>query len=209
MAFAVSHTIKDKSNARRSAKRASKNGNDNVILVRSAGGWMVVAGVEYRTEVFADRAGAAQVSKSSADALNIGELDDGRWVVFLTHPPVPTPATVPTPTPDTSDLATADENSPQLDAGNGQETTTASDEREKPRKRTRSAATDERGCPIAPDFSAATHAPHRKKLVRLIELFDNGDIAGLRSVQINPTSTSPRALLRYRDAAVAFLGRES
>ena len=41
--------------------------------------------------------------------------------------------------------------------------------------------------PPAPDFSAPTHAPYRKKLQRLIELAQAGDAAGLRAVAINPT----------------------
>lgn len=56
--------------------------------------------------------------------------------------------------------------------------------------------------PPAPDFSAPTHAPYRKKLQRLIELAQAGDAAGLRAVQINPTSTSPKTLIRWRDLAV-------
>lgn len=64
--------------------------------------------------------------------------------------------------------------------------------------------------PPAPDFSAPTHAPYRKKLERLIELAQAGDVAGLRAVAINPTSTSPKALIRWRDLAVrAIEAREA
>jgi hypothetical protein len=55
--------------------------------------------------------------------------------------------------------------------------------------------------PPAPDFTAATHAPYRKKLAALIALAEAGDAAGLEAVVINPSSTSPKALIRYRDRA--------
>jgi hypothetical protein len=64
--------------------------------------------------------------------------------------------------------------------------------------------------PPAPDFSAPTHAPYRRKLERLIELAQAGDAAGLRAVHINPTSTTPKALARWRDLAVrAIEAREA
>jgi hypothetical protein len=56
--------------------------------------------------------------------------------------------------------------------------------------------------PPAPDLSAPTHAPYRKKLEKLLALAQAGDAAGLRAVAINPTSTSPKALARWRDLAV-------
>jgi hypothetical protein len=56
--------------------------------------------------------------------------------------------------------------------------------------------------PEAPDFGAATHARFRNKLARLVELAATGDVAGLRAVEINPVSSSPRAMARYRDLCV-------
>ena len=56
--------------------------------------------------------------------------------------------------------------------------------------------------PPAPDFSAPTHAPYRRKLEKLLALAQAGDAAGLRAVAINPISTSPKALARWRDLAV-------
>jgi len=56
--------------------------------------------------------------------------------------------------------------------------------------------------PPAPDLSAPTHAPYRRKFERLVELAKAGDAAGLRAVAINPISTSPKALARWRDLAV-------
>lgn len=64
--------------------------------------------------------------------------------------------------------------------------------------------------PPAPDFSAPTHAPYRKKLEKLLALAQAGDAAGLRAMQINPTSTTPKALARWRDLAVrAIEAREA
>ncbi len=56
--------------------------------------------------------------------------------------------------------------------------------------------------PPPPDFSAATHARFRAKLEGLVVLAEKGDIDGLRAVIINPVSSSPKAMARYRDLAV-------
>jgi hypothetical protein len=56
--------------------------------------------------------------------------------------------------------------------------------------------------PPPPDFSAPTHVRFRAKLAALIELAGKADATGLRAVQINPVSSSPKALARYRDLAV-------
>lgn len=56
--------------------------------------------------------------------------------------------------------------------------------------------------PTPPDFSAATHARFRGKLAKLIALVEAGDLVGLKAFAINPVSTSPRAMARYRDLAV-------
>jgi hypothetical protein len=59
--------------------------------------------------------------------------------------------------------------------------------------------------PAPPDFSAPTHARFRGKLEGLIALAEQGDIEGLRQVTINPVSSSPKALARYRDLCVIVL----
>ncbi|HMO09605.1 MAG TPA: hypothetical protein PKD10_18465, partial [Paracoccaceae bacterium] len=56
--------------------------------------------------------------------------------------------------------------------------------------------------PPPPDFSAPTHARFRAKLAALVELARKADAAGLRAIPINPVSSSPKALARYRDLAV-------
>lgn len=59
--------------------------------------------------------------------------------------------------------------------------------------------------PAAPDFTANTHKPYRAKLAAVVALVEAGDIAGLEGFVINPTSTSPKAIARYRDLAVIAL----
>ncbi|MCA3541921.1 MAG: hypothetical protein IOC74_14325 [Rhodobacter sp.] len=59
--------------------------------------------------------------------------------------------------------------------------------------------------PVPPDFSAPTHARFRGKLEGLIALAERGDIDALREVPINPVSSSPKALARYRDLCVTAL----
>lgn len=56
--------------------------------------------------------------------------------------------------------------------------------------------------PPPPDFSAPTHARFRAKLAALVELAGRADATGLRAISINPVSSSPKALARYRDLAV-------
>ena len=56
--------------------------------------------------------------------------------------------------------------------------------------------------PQAPDFSKPTHARFRAKLAQIVALAEAGDIAGLQACEINPVSSSPKAMARYRDLAV-------
>ena len=66
--------------------------------------------------------------------------------------------------------------------------------------------------PEPPDFSAATHTRFRGKLARLADLAVAGDVEALRAFEINPVSSSPKAMARYRDLCVIALqaraGRE-
>lgn len=56
--------------------------------------------------------------------------------------------------------------------------------------------------PPAPDFSKPTHARFRAKLAKLVALAEAGDVEGLKAIEINPVSTSPKAMVRYRDLAI-------
>jgi hypothetical protein len=59
--------------------------------------------------------------------------------------------------------------------------------------------------PTAPDFSKATHARFRAKLAQIVALAEAGDIAALQAFEINPVSSSPKAMARYRDLCVIAL----
>jgi hypothetical protein len=56
--------------------------------------------------------------------------------------------------------------------------------------------------PQEPDFSKPTHARFRAKLAQIVALAEAGDIAGLQAFEINPVSSSPKAMTRYRDLCV-------
>jgi hypothetical protein len=59
--------------------------------------------------------------------------------------------------------------------------------------------------PKPPDFSADTHKRFRNKLASVVELAKTGDLNGLRSFEINPVSSSPKAIARYRDLCIVAL----
>lgn len=59
--------------------------------------------------------------------------------------------------------------------------------------------------PEPPDFSAETHKRFRSKLAAVVALARAGDLNGLRAFQINPVSSSPKAIARYRDLCVMSL----
>ena len=56
--------------------------------------------------------------------------------------------------------------------------------------------------PQPPDFSTPTPARFRAKLAQIVTLAEAGDIAGLQAFEINPVSSSPKAMARYRDLCV-------
>ena len=59
--------------------------------------------------------------------------------------------------------------------------------------------------PEPPDFSAETHKRFRNKLASVVELAKAGDLKGLRAFEVNPVSSSPKAIARYRDLCVIAL----
>jgi len=67
------------------------------------------------------------------------------------------------------------------------------------------AAAREGKLPVPPDFSAETHKRFRNKLQNVIDLAKAGDLKGLRAFEINPVSSSPKAIARYRDLCVIAL----
>ncbi len=79
-----------------------------------------------------------------------------------------------------------------------------------PSKRSQAEADARAGkLPEPPDFSAETHKRFRAKLARLVELAKAGDIEGLKAIKINPVSTSPKAMARYRDLCIIALEARS
>ncbi|MCA3448800.1 MAG: hypothetical protein INF92_00275 [Rhodobacter sp.] len=78
-----------------------------------------------------------------------------------------------------------------------------------PRRRPRNADLEAKArqgeLPPPPDFSAPTHARFRGKLEGLIALAERGDAEALRAVTINPVSSSPKALARYRDLCLTAI----
>jgi hypothetical protein len=67
------------------------------------------------------------------------------------------------------------------------------------------AAAREGKLPEPPDFSAETHKRFRNKLANIVELAKAGDLKGLRAFAINPVSSSPKAIARYRDLCIIGL----
>ncbi|WP_421404387.1 hypothetical protein [Agrobacterium fabrum] len=98
-----------------------------------------------------------------------------------------------------------------VEAARSGEETPASGQAAPKRKKTagkRAAALEaaQRGVlPDPPDFTAATHRRFRPKLAKLIELVEAGDVEGLKAIEINPVSSSPKAMAKYRDLAVIAL----
>ena len=67
------------------------------------------------------------------------------------------------------------------------------------------AAAREGKLPEPPDFSAETHKRFRNKLASVVELAKAGDLEALRAFEINPVSSSPKAIARYRDLCIVAL----
>ena len=63
--------------------------------------------------------------------------------------------------------------------------------------------------PAAPDFSKPTHARFRAKLAQIVALAEAGDIDSLQDFEINPVSSSPKAMARYRDFCVIAIKARS
>lgn len=63
--------------------------------------------------------------------------------------------------------------------------------------------------PQPPDFSKPTHARFRAKLAQIVALAEAGDIASLQAFEINPVSSSPKAMARYRDFCVIAITARS
>lgn len=56
--------------------------------------------------------------------------------------------------------------------------------------------------PQPPDFGAKTHERFRAKLAEIEAAAKSGDLKALEAFEINPVSSSPKAMARYRDLCV-------
>lgn len=100
----------------------------------------------------------------------------------------------------------------ELDRAKAAKAAKAAAKEAKPAVGKRAAAQEAAGrgvLPDAPDFSAATHARFRGKLEQLQAMVKAGDIGGLKGFAINPVSSSPKALDRYRNLAVIALAAKA
>jgi hypothetical protein len=61
----------------------------------------------------------------------------------------------------------------------------------------------------AADFSKPTHGRFWAERAKLVTLAEAGDIEGLKAIKINPVSTSPKAMARYRDLAIIAIQAQS
>ena len=102
--------------------------------------------------------------------------------------------------PVAADPATAADPAPVAEAD--PEATAAPGARRRRRDADLEARAQQGELPPPPDFSAPTHSRFRNKLEGLIALAEKGDAEALKAVAINPVSSSPKALARYRDLAV-------
>jgi hypothetical protein len=63
--------------------------------------------------------------------------------------------------------------------------------------------------PPEPDFSVETHKRFRPKLAQVVEMAKKGDLKGLKAFSIPAISTSPKAIMRYRDFAILAIRARS
>ncbi len=197
MAYAITKTINDKSNARRSMRNLIAKGHiiarteHDPALVRNDSGWVVLADINREVDTFSGKALAyaekERLESITGAEIGVAETIEGLWIVFHHAKPEAGHVQSEAPTPEA-----AEPEAPTPEA--------------KPQATRKRAAKQVLGeAPIEPDFSADTHKAYRKKLAALVAMHADGNIDGLRAMEINPTSTSPKALIRYRDAAIAHL----
>lgn len=81
----------------------------------------------------------------------------------------------------------------------------AADAPAKGKRAAEQAAAEAGTIPAAPDFSAETHKRFRGKLAELVAMVEAGDVEKLEAFPINPVSSSPKALDKFRKLAVIAL----
>lgn len=164
---------------------------------------------------------AARSALGNKDAKEGRDFDtmknsDGLWEFIKRGGPNEPMIEAPTPAAEDARVSREDSGHPadaKAEPVNGKTTaeTVADIKAREPKARTKAARkprapkTDANGRPLPPDFSAATHTRFRPKLAAVVEMFDKRDIKALKAFHINPSSTSPKAIMRFRDAAIAWL----
>lgn len=164
----------------------------------------------YRSEAFPDLASARQAADRLAD-----EAANGRR--GMVYAQTPEGRSVFVPATYQPDEATQGNSMQQNAKGKARKADPAAAIAEQPpkeakplthpvSKRTAILEAAQRGeLPEPPDFSAETHTRFRPKLAKLAEMAAAGDIEGLKNEVINPVSSSPKAMAKYRDLAVIAL----
>ena len=187
------HTILTATEINRLAQRLSQP-----PLGRSAS---AAAAAERFQRLLATKIGPARAADSAGKILSAPgfESAEGRLVAEIKGD-APNMAGDPAPAADPAPVAIA---KPKAEPKS--ESTSAPNAQRRPRNADLEAKARQGELPPPPDFSALTHARFRAKLEGLIALAGRGDAEALRAVTINPVSSSPKALARYRDLCITAL----
>ena len=191
------HTILTATEINRLAQRLSE-----APLGRSAS---VAAAAERFQRLLATKIGPARAADAAKTILSAPgfESAEGRLVAEIKGD-APNMAGDPAPAADPAPVAIA-----KPKAEPKPESTSAPNAQRRPRNADLEAKARQGELPHPPDFSALTHARFRAKLEGLIALAERGDAEALRAVTINPVSSSPKALARYRDICITAIEARS
>jgi len=191
------HTILTATEINRLAQRLSRT-----PLGRSAS---VAKAAERFQRLLAAQIGPARAADAATAILSAPgfETAEGRLVAEI-EADAPNMAGDPAPAADPAPVAIA-----KPKAEPKPESTSAPNAQRRPRNADLEAKARQSELPPPPDFSAPTHARFRSKLEGLIALAERGDAEALRAATINPVSSSPKALARYRDLCITALEARS
>jgi hypothetical protein len=149
--------------------------------------------------------GSGAYNRASASSINEAVLTAGK--MMLNYKGTRTPMIYAIDSRGVSTLVTKD----MIMNGNSSQTETPPNQQKPKPEKDKATRADIEGAvaqghlPPVPDFSAETHKRFRPRLAHLVELAQAGDIAGLKAVEIKPTSSSPKALAKYRDRCISAI----
>jgi hypothetical protein len=191
------HTILTATEINRLAQRLSRTPLGSSASVAKA--------AERFQRLLAAQIGPARAADAATAILSAPgfETAEGRLVAEI-EADAPNMAGDPAPAADAAPAAIA-----KPKAAPNAEPTTAPNAQRRPSNADLEAKARQGELPPPPDFSAPTHSRFRTKLEGLIALAERGDAEALRAVTINPVSSSPKALARYRDLCIAALEARS